>query len=124
MKPRKDEDWHRLHAGRPLDPLESLPRDALIEWLRFEIECETFDRAIPGFWLPNARDEWMPYDGALSRRFAREKRLDAEAKLRSVGYSLDMWTEARRYAAGLSFERQKELLAHLLATDPRGSVPR
>jgi hypothetical protein len=105
----------KLHTYQGVlhDPADGLPRDCLIEWLRFEVESETFDRNLPGFWLRWGKDEWMPHDRALSMRFAREKKLDAENKLRSVGHHPDNWREARRYAASLSYDRQRELLMHL-----------
>lgn len=106
----------KLHTYQGVlhDPADGLPRDCLIEWLRFEVESETFDRALPGFWLKWGKDKWIPFDRTSSMRFVRSRREAAEEKLRSVGHHPDTWREARRYAAGLTFERQKELLAHLL----------
>lgn len=87
MKPRKDEEWHRMFAGIPLDPVETLPRDALIEWLRFEVESEMFDRALPGFWFGKDRglDVWMPHDRSLSSSEALCHVLHAETQTKAVG---------------------------------------
>lgn len=99
---------------------------ALIVWLRFEVECEDFDRQLPGFWWRGdpSSDEWLPHDMGLSRRYAYEKRRDAEAELRRLEIPRELSARAKAYAGSLSTKRAKRELDALLATFPEyGRIP-
>lgn len=96
----------------------NLNRIALIIWLRYEIDCEEYDRKQPGVWK---HSEWIPiFDGRVdgatnSRAFARRRKVKAHEELRISSIPIELKTE-REYAARLPFEEAKELLAHLLAS--------
>lgn len=120
-----DAPMHRPPAGE-VDLISSFPdpldRTSLIECLRYEIDCEDYDRTLPGVWLRPG--EWMPVnDGrvagrTLSLRFARQRREELDLKLRMLEIPKEVWEPAQRYAQGLSYTKAIETLAALLANAP------
>lgn len=97
-----------------------VPTVALIVWLRFEVECENFDRSLPGFWFKGdpKLDEWIPWDLPLSRRFAHQKKLDALAEIRRLEIPVELSNRAKAYAGSLSTAKAKRELEGILAAFP------
>lgn len=100
--------------------VEDIPIVALIVWLRFEVECETFERQLPGFWFRGdpKLDAWIPHDLALARRYAHEKKLDALAEIRRLEIPIELSNAAKKYAERCSFTKQKRELEGILAAFP------
>lgn len=108
-----------------------LPKQAYIIWLRYEVECEAFDRRLPGVWWgrsPEERaklDTWMPFQThiAQSRRNAMELRRKAVNELHIASVSLEESTKAHEAIKQLKHQAQYELLQELLRGDDRITLP-
>lgn len=91
-------------------------RVSLIVWLRFNIDCEEYDRRLPGI---ERYGEWIPVndgriDGAtLSRQFARLRRTDALNELIRLEIPREIWSPAMAYVNRLSHDGCVELLKSL-----------
>lgn len=108
-----------------------LPKQAYIIWLRYEVECEAYDRTLPGVWwgrTPEERaklDTWMPFQTHISysRTHARTLRLKAMKELQEARVSLEESTKAHESIKQLKHQAQYELLQELLRGDDRTTLP-
>lgn len=108
-----------------------LPKLAYIIWLRYEVECEAFDRTLPGVWwgrTPEERiklDTWMPFGYVIdqSRRNAWKLRKAAESEIIENSITLEESLRAREAIKTLKHQAQYELLQELLRGNERATLP-
>lgn len=117
----------RVHEGRPRQPWDHLERTALIEWLRFHVDCENYDRLLPGNWK---HGEWLPGFGVdkdshlidgmqLSRTYAAARKDQAESVIRKAMIPIGLDIDVRRYLQKLTHDQRVDLLAHLTEKDSK-----
>lgn len=103
------------NQGEPRRWMDPYERIATIIWLRYEIDCEDFDRKQPGI---ARHDEWIPVgDGRTeSVRFARKRLASAWEEIDRNGIHRESAKEIKKRVERFSFEKAKEALADLLPT--------
>ena len=92
---------------------------AMIVWLRFEIDCEEFDRSLPGALAELDRGStWVPRGDVMgeSRRYARKRAELRDIEGDQIFHSAELtltkagWEEAKVSIQRMTFEDQKETL--------------
>lgn len=83
-------------------------RQALIIWLWHYVECEEYERTLPGHWMygKETSDSWMPNDTIVARDHARWRETRAAAELAKYNIGKDpshwitsqIWENAREEA--------------------------
>lgn len=93
--------------------LDSDYREMFIIWLRYTIDCDAFDRTLPGFDV--GYGEWYPAgDMKTSRLYAKSRRDQALEELRRCGYDRTDWEAAKLEAFGIRESRRQEVLDSIL----------
>lgn len=77
-----------------------------IAWLRFEVECEEYDRTLPGVWSKQGR--WEPLPLFMADRLAH-----AQKARRRHGLLVSGRDHIRKQALRVSFEEAKSFLASI-----------
>lgn len=101
--------------------------EALVAWLRCDIESERFDRTLEGYWSPHEPECWIPLDRGASARHARKLVAQTWDELTSAGISAEAVTEAYGAVRDLGFLEQSRILERLQCTEnpdePSTSTP-
>jgi hypothetical protein len=89
--------------------------ELLIIWLRHELDCEAYDRTLPGFWFRDGN--WIPtsWGRSLSNKNAHHSRARAiDECVRTCEATADQWERARQYVQRFDHAAQLRLLGQLI----------
>jgi len=85
-----------------------------IAWLRFEVECEEYDRTLSGAWSKWGR--WEPLPLFMADRLAH-----AQKARRRLGLMVTGRDHIRKQALRVSYEEAKAYLASILKQTPQAA---